>query len=83
MGSIPLALHLEICLYSKLDGKDDHTSSCEWITRGNMNTREKIFTQRKLCPGGTCSSQKSNGQQHWLPKMCTCSGNPATRKTEL
>jgi len=82
MGSIPLALQLEICLYSSTWWKDDHTGSCEWTIRGIMNIRVKICTQRELCPGGTCSSQKSDGQQHWLLHLCMCSGKPATRKTE-
>jgi len=81
MGSIHLAQQLENVLIPAPDGKDDHTGSCEWITRGIMNTRVNICTQRKPCPGGICASQKSDGQQHWLPNMCICSGNPATRKT--
>jgi len=64
------------------DAKDDHTGSCEWTIRGIMNTRINIFTQRKSRPGGICSSQKLDEQQHWLPNMCICSGNPATRNTE-
>ena len=49
MGSIPLALHLEICLVCirVSDGEDDHAGSCRWTIRGIMNNWVNIFTQRK------------------------------------